>query len=1212
MDIFCWNIRGLNDKIKRRGVRKWLKKHRPLFGGLVETHVDPVKASYIINNVFPGWRFECNYEFSDLGKVWLLWHPSVSVSICHKSLQSITGIVKLPLVKYKFAATIVYASNCRVVRKQLWSDISFLASSPQLSHLPWTVLGDFNQTLNAAEHSLGDQFSSPRGLREFSQCIASAKLTDLPYTGNYFTWSNKQGDSLVSKKLDRILVNDEWLASFPSAKGVFGDPGVSDHSPCSIILDTVSPKVKRPFKFYSMLNLNPEFTILIRECWKALSFEGSKMLRVSKKLKELKSVIRSFSRENFSNLEKRVNEAFEELQACQRLTLNTPSPAAANSVKNAHERWSVLAKAEESFLQQRSKVNWLGKGDCGSAFYHRSICTRQSFNLISCLLDENGSLIEVKADIENHIIKFYENLLGGEQVPSAASFSELEALMPLTLDDTISSTLSAPFSDESIREVFFNMPKNKSPGPDGYPAEFFTCHWNAVGRDVTEAVQEFFNSGCLLQQWNTTILTLIPKKASANKITDFRPISCCNTVYKAVSKLLADRLKSVLPSLISNSQSAFIPGRLLVENVLMATELIQGYNWKHISRRSMLKVDLKKAFDSVNWSFIVLILRVLGFPEFFVNLIYQCIATTRFSVAINGELCGYFKGSRGLRQGDPLSPYLFVLAMEVFSQLINKEFSSGLIGYHPAATDPTVTHLAFADDIMIFFDGQSGSLQQIVATLERFASWSGLTVNRSKSELYSAGLNPEETLVLRSHGFSIGSLPVRYLGLPLMHKKLRISDYRPLLDQLKIRFSSWSSRALSFAGRRQLISSVIYGTLNFWFTSFLLPKGCIQQVESLCSRFLWNGDITSRAAARVSWRTCCLPKSEGGLGLRDFYIWNQTLVLKLIWLLFRDNESLWASWCKNHRLKQMSLWSLDHQKQGSWIWKTLLKLRPFAERFLRCQIGDGQLASFWFDHWTPMGPLIKFLGPTGPRMLGIPLHSTVSESCTPVGWTLRHARSSEAEILQLHLCTVPLPSQSHLSDMYGWEIDGEVLANFSSKLTWESLRNRQNVVPWNENVWFKGAIPSHAFMMWMTNLDRLPTRSRTVIWGVNLVDTCCVCNVYAETRDHLFLRCEFSEQIWILVTARLGYQPCRFHTWTAFMEWLGLRDSVCTSTLRRLAAQATVYSLWWERNNRLHNSISSPIAVTYKKIDRLVRNAILARKERKNFRNLMIQWLKHD
>lgn len=1082
---------------------------------------------------------------------------------------------------------------------------------PQIRNLPWTVLGDFNQTLFADEHSSADRYSSPLGMREFGQCVTSTELTDLAYIGNSFTWSNKQGDTLVSKKLDRIMVNDIWLSTFPNALGVFGDPGISDHSPCCIFLDTTSPKPKKPFKFFSMLNQNPEFPILVSECWRALPFEGSKMLLVSRKLKALKSVIRSFSRDNYSLLEKRVAEAFEELQTCQRVTLNTPSPEAARSEKEAHNKWNVLAKAEESFLQQRSKVNWLGHGDCDSAYYHRSIRTRHSVNLISCLLDDGGNLLDSKEDIEKHIVGYYENLLGGGHPRYTATSTALSCLLPTSLNSSVLDILNKPVTDADIQEVFFAMPKNKSPGPDGYPAEFFTGNWKAVGRDVMDAVQEFFSSGCLLQQWNTTILSLIPKKTNANRISDFRPISCCNTVYKVISKLLADRLKLILPSVISNAQSAFIPGRLLLENVLMATELVQGYNWKSISKRSMLKVDLKKAFDSVNWDFLVLILQTLGFPPSFVNLIYQCISTTRFSVSINGELCGYFKGTRGMRQGDPLSPYLFVLAMEVFSQMLYKEFDSDQIGYHPTAINPQVTHLAFADDIMIFFDGEYGSLRHISATLETFATWSDLSMNRNKTELFTAGLNTVESTEINSIGFSVGTLPVRYLGLPLMHRKLRICDYKPLLDQLRARFSSWSSRALSYVGRRQLISSVIYGTLNFWFSTFLLLKGCLKQVESLCCRFLWNGNINARASARVSWANCCFPKEEGGLGLRDLILWNKTLNLKLIWLLYQENESLWASWCKEHRLKGISLWSIDEEKQGSWIWKSILKLRPVAERFLRCHVGNGRTASFWYDQWTPLGVLISFLGPSGPRALGVPLNSTVADACTPVGWKLRHARTPAAESLQLYLCTVPLPSTSDVSDAYVWEVDNVELEAFSTKRTWESIRNRRERQSWTEIVWYKGAIPSQAFMMWMTHLDRLPTRERIAIWAVNSLDSCCICNVYLESRDHLFLRCVFSEHIWFLVLQRLGYQPFRFHTWTAFMDWLGLRDNVCPTTLRRLAAQATIYSLWWERNNRLHNSISTPVSTTFKKIDRLVRNSS-ARRSRKKFRSLMRLWLKYE
>lgn len=549
--------------------------------------------------------------------------------------------------------------------------------------------------------------------------------------------------------------------------------------------------------------------------------------------------------------------------------------------------------------------------------------------------------------------------------------------------------------------------------------------------------------------------------------------------------------------------------------------------------------------------------------------------------------------------------------MEVLAQLLNKEYANRLIGYHPLATDPAVTHLAFADDIMIFFDGQYNSLERIAETLDSFSAWSGLSMNRQKTELYVAGMSQIEASELSSLGFSLGSLPVRYLGLPLMHRKLQICDYRPLMDQLKRRFSSWSTRALSYAGRRQLLSSVIYGTLNFWFSSFILPRGCIKAIESLCSRFLWNGNITSKAKAKISWKSVCLPLSEGGLGLRDLSTWNETLALKLIWLLHCENKSLWASWTKRNRLKGASIWSFDEEKQQSWIWKSILRLRPLAERFLKCEVGNGYLASFWFDHWLPLGPLIKFFGPNGPQHIGVPLNATIRESCPSEGWLIRPARSPKAEKLQILLCSQPFPAHSGSADIYKWRVNEISLSKYSTSLTWEAIRHRGEKVDWVSLVWFKGHTPRHAFHMWVTHQDRLPTRARLATWDPGIDASCLLCDGSIETRDHLFLRCSFSEQVWHLVTKRLGYRPTLFHTWTAFSAWLSSSDSTCPATLRRLTAHATIYQLWAERNNRLHGVTSSTPQRILKDLDRLIRNSILARKERRNFRGLMQVWLKH-
>ena len=188
------------------------------------------------------------------------------------------------------------------------------------------------------------------------------------------------------------------------------------------------------------------------------------------------------------------------------------------------------------------------------------------------------------------------------------------------------------FTAADVREAFFSLPSNKTGGPDGYSAEFFTSTWPIIGPEITEAVLEFFQSGRLLKQWNTTNMVLIPKKTNASLPSDFRPISCLNTVYKVISKLLASRLKEILPLMISKAQSAFLPGRLLAENVLLATDLVNGYSSQTVSPRGMLKVDLRKAFDSVRWDFILASLRALAVPETYIMLIAECLSTASFSL----------------------------------------------------------------------------------------------------------------------------------------------------------------------------------------------------------------------------------------------------------------------------------------------------------------------------------------------------------------------------------------------------------------------------------------------------------------------------------------------------------------------------------------------------------------------------------------------------
>ncbi|KAL1192896.1 Secreted RxLR effector protein 78 [Cardamine amara subsp. amara] len=448
------------------------------------------------------------------------------------------------------------------------------------------------------------------------------------------------------------------------------EPDFSDHCPSCIILNPVIQRQRKPFKFLNLLLLNPDFLHMIQGQWYSLNFTGSDMYKVSKKLKALKAPIRSFSRDNYSNIEKRVSEAHSILLSKQQQLLSQPSISFAIDEREAHRKWQILVKAEESFLRQKSGINWLTNGDCNSAFFHRMAASRQSQKHIHFLFDSDGNRVESQQGIIDLCAGYFENLLGSSESQPLFISEDISRLLSFRCSPSQVDKMASLFSNNEIRTAFFSLPRNKAAGPDGYSAEFFRSCWSVLGPEVISAIREFFITCQILKQWNATTLALIPKISNASSVTEFRPISCSNTLYKVISKLLASRLQDLLPSVISHTQSAFIKGRLLVENVLLATEIIQGYGRKNIEPRAMLKVDIRKAFDSVRWDFILTILKVIGLPHRFINWISKCLTSPTFSVLVNGNIGGFFKSTRGLRQGVALSPYLFVLVMEIFSKLL--------------------------------------------------------------------------------------------------------------------------------------------------------------------------------------------------------------------------------------------------------------------------------------------------------------------------------------------------------------------------------------------------------------------------------------------------------------------------------------------------------------------------------------------------------------
>lgn len=300
--------------------------------------------------------------------------------------------------------------------------------------------------------------------------------------------------------------------------------------------------------------------------------------------------------------------------------------------------------------------------------------------------------------------------------------------------------LVCDMSQEENYAALLAMPDEKAPGVDGFPIEFYKKNWHTVSEDIFLVVTSFFQTSTLDKAINVTTLTLVPKIKNPSYAKDFRQIACCTTIYKIISKVITTRLKSVVRFLVGDSQSAFIEGRNITDNILLSHELLRGCGRKHLSPRCTIKVHLRKAYDSLNWNFMRIMLLELGIPYRFVCLIMKCVTTVSYSLNLNGGFTMPFPAKKGLRQGDPMSPYLSVLAMEYLQRILNRLALNANFNFHPKCSRLGIMHLCFADDLLLFCRADATSITVLKETFEEFSIPTGLDANNDKSNVFLAGV----------------------------------------------------------------------------------------------------------------------------------------------------------------------------------------------------------------------------------------------------------------------------------------------------------------------------------------------------------------------------------------------------------------------------------------------------------------------------------------
>lgn len=766
-------MRGCHNDTKLDQCKILIAEHKLSFLGLLETKLNQSLTQRASKYINPAWKNLHNLVEAPYGRILLLYNPSViQLSVIHATTQMMHCSALLMEEQLTFNITVVYAANNTNVRKTMLDEIPNLRQNA----VPWIILGDFNCCYDFSHRKGGNPLSLAE-IRPLKEAIATSDLVPIKRTGLPFSWNNKSKFRPRTYSLiDHTFCNSVTFNLWPTISANQPPPLHSDHSPIILHLSGVNVKGSSSFKFFNNWFGEPDFQHAVLESWGRTSY-GSTFCREN--LRTLKMFcVHGQNKGTGLGANRQLSGGREEIQTEM---MNDTNNAVHVTMETYINKQYLAAPAEEDAMtKQKARIKWRIEGDSNSAFFHASLKDKQCRENLVSIVDNSGNIVNNKSEVEHAFIEHFSELLGNKE----GFIPNIDNIDPYTLPKLTSAdsqSLCNEVTNEEIERAMFSLNSSSSGGPDGFNAFFYQKCWNTLQPAVCNAVRHYFKTGNMPQSYNCTNIALIPKIKNATRVADYRPISCCNTIYKCISKIIASRLKVVLPSIISKNQAAFLEGRSILDNVLLSHELLHGYGNKNTSPRAMFKLDIMKAFDMLQWDSIIRVLSYMNFPATFITWIYSCISTPMFSILLNGSPVGFFKSKQGIRQGDPLSAYLFIIIMELLTQMLNAKMEQGLFKLHPQCAEPRISSLMFADDLVIFCTPDVGTVQTIFDTLDIFYTMTGLKVNQQKSDMMTAGLSSSQVNDLCSKtGLRCSNDTLTYLGLPLCTARITTTQCMPM------------------------------------------------------------------------------------------------------------------------------------------------------------------------------------------------------------------------------------------------------------------------------------------------------------------------------------------------------------------------------------------------------------------------------------------------
>ncbi|XP_013751397.2 uncharacterized protein LOC106453727 [Brassica napus] len=854
-----------------------------------------------------------------------------------------------------FQMTFVYGEPDHTKRLVVWNELSTL-HPPTGKH--WLLTGDFNEITDNSEKKGGAE-RAEGSFCAFRTFLSENELFDVKHYGNFLSWRGKRNQHLVQCRLDRSISNSEWMDMFPSCRSQYMRYEASDHRPLLNFLDTRRKKGK--FR------------------------ENSR-----KKIKELRT---------------KLDEAMSNPVLDDDL------------IHRTNMSLLVVYKQEEEYWRQRSRQLWLTLGDANTRYFHATTKARKSKNRMTVIENEAAVPWFEEEQIAKAVCNYYEKLFASTQTEDLHILNE--ALHPCVTQQVNEGLIRDPTAEE-IKEATFAINLDKAPGPDGFSASFFQANWEVVGPTVIKEVQHFFTTGALRPSQNITYVRLIPKIVGAKTVANYRPIALCNVFFKIISKLLTLRLKPVLQHIISENQSAFIPGRAIADNVLITHEVLQFLKTSQAQKRCTMavKTDMSKAYDRLEWTFITRVLQRLGFHEKRINLIMQCVSTVSYSYLINDSAHGMVKPRRGIRQGDPLSPYLFILCSQVLSGLCQKaERDSTLQGIRVARGSPRVNHLLFADDTMFFCQTSPTSCAKLKSILGLYEQASGQQINVGKSSItFSTKAPPEiKRAVKEALGIEKEGGSGKYLGLPELFGRRKRDLFTTIVDRIRQQASNRSTRHLSKAGKLTMLKSVLTAIPTYTMSCFELPISLCKRIQSVLTRFWWNSSDGKRKMCWIAWDKLTKPKNRGGLGLRDIQLFNQTLLAKQAWRLLTNPNCLLARVLLGKCCHKKSFLEAQLPKVCSHGWRSTLHGRDLLKGNVGKAIRNGVKTKVWKESWISLDSNLRPFGPIPENALDLTVADLLT---TDMKWNRKIIEellpqvAKEIQMIQ--------PGHAHAEDIFVW------------------------------------------------------------------------------------------------------------------------------------------------------------------------------------------------